>query len=744
MSEQIILQEPRYVISEPGLGIHVGFGPESVYPLQKQMQAGLFSITNAYIEPVGGYLMGQPLFGVEATTSTDWETTGDNWTSDVDTPRFLFDPFTGTKVAGMSYHATGEDWTLTSREAFPAGAPLLMQFATFDRTYQNQEERSGERLTVEFGSYWKLRLFATGRALLDKKQIIAPALVTESPTYEWETVSSFDWMVGQWAPSQHWLWIYEVGANLIIRNVSGPTDGEYRGTLYQDKAPVTDPETNMKHALGEGYVRFSGEGYIAIGCSRQKFEKGDDDESTSWFAQTYLSSVGLANEGSTQPVIPYVWGLRPDGTTPATVTVFDQNFAAWPTIATVFGPNTGLSWNAQWQTSALTTSYISAFDIIVPQTQVLSPGSGTDILALSGVADRNISVTREGDLTRERSSVEVFTYGTPLAAYVQPNMTYRYVSDGVTRFLGYTSGADWNTEADLNGDVVGVLSLEADGLWSRFKRSLWPGGAAFDGQRLTDVLVKLAEAAGLNSTLYEIVDDPWVIPGPLDPEADEPANYYRPGTSIDRILEDLRENFFGLWLRMYFRLTDGKFVVEYTTSYTSFTPASISAYFYETNDAATAALSPWQVILAGSYKETLDQSEQYNVVTVMGQSKNKEPLVAKAVDWASIRDSSVFNWVGEPWYLIVADPGFQDQGSVNWVCRSLFDRHRNPKVYAEWSSIRVDLQPDDYVQLVGPGYGSIYKIKGVRLAKGNSGDEADPMGRAVYSAEKVIGGVIIP
>ena len=46
------------------------------------LDSGYFDLDNAYHEVIGGVIMGQPLFGVGDTTSTDWDTTGASWAAD--------------------------------------------------------------------------------------------------------------------------------------------------------------------------------------------------------------------------------------------------------------------------------------------------------------------------------------------------------------------------------------------------------------------------------------------------------------------------------------------------------------------------------------------------------------------------------------------------------------------------------------------------------------------------------------
>jgi hypothetical protein len=107
------------------------------------------------------------------------------------------------------------------------------------------------------------------------------------------------------------------------------------------------------------------------------------------------------------------------------------------------------------------------------------------------------------------------------------------------------------------------------------------------------------------------------------------------------------------------------------------------------------------------------------------------------MDWASVRDRTVWNYVGAVYPLIVADPGLATQAAVNYVCRSLFDRHRYPRINARWRSHRVDLWPGDVVELVGPAYGQTYRLTGITAELAADGDAADPLGRSIYQGELI-------
>ena len=732
MSAEIWLQESRTVLAQAGASVSLEFNRQNRRAITEAFCAQKLTWKNLYIDWVGGVAMAQPSFDMADTLYSAWNCTGTWETSDTYLPTPFHRPTAGGYAKALRHEANA-DFTATCRTEQPIGQALLIALLTYPQS------KSANYLSIYFGGVWKLMLLADGNAALFQ--------VNDAGVYT-NQVAQFEWMAAtDWAPATHYLMIYEVGPKLVISNPGATEDGEPKGLAYLDPTAVidTDLETDdplygQLHALRKGYVEFEGYGYICIGCCNQRYLKGETS-----ISQPDPIAVGMAGEGSQLAVKTLTYGFDLTGEVEPLVTVYDQDGNEWPQTMIPAQVNTGLAWTVAWDNTNTTaadtntryqTYMLAALNVIVPPLQLADGAVGTNVLAIPGVGLQSVSCSREGDQTSERFSAAFQTVYYNLAGYCKANMPVRWCEQDLNRFRGYTTNSEWTTTVDPldSSYVIGQLTIEAEGLWSRFKRALWSGGAPLDGCKLTDVLVTLAEAAGLLPEDYEIIDDPFMIPAP--PVGEAPACEYRPGTSIDKIIDDLREKFFGIWLVAYFRTSDGKFVVDYNPAYT--TTSTVSAYFYQTNDAATAAGNPLQVIFSGSYQERLDQSEMANVVTVVGQDYNYQPILARCVDWGSIHTLTEDNYVGEPWHLIVIDPGIASQEAANWACRSLFDRHRNPKISAQWRSIRVDVWPGDFVQILGSHYGGIYKITGVSFEKSGQGQSAQPYGVGSYSAELVL------
>lgn len=724
MSEQLYLQEARNVLAEPGLTVGLDFGPGRDEEVRALRRSGYLQLTNAWYDTIGGCIVGQPRWSLASMVEAAWtRTTQSNWQLAASslTPD-------ATPVDWLT-HKADADWTLEEATAAALGQGRFVGLICYDTQASEGGVGTDSPIIIDFGGVWRVHLLDSGTGYL-YEVATDPDTLAQTATlraeFEWMTADRF---AGD-PVTPHWLWIYELGSTLVIRNLSMSLQGRFAGLRYTDPGAATDPDGRvdrtgalLRHALRAGKWKLSGGGYVGVNVSPQAFVPG-----TSGIAAPLTRILPF----SSRRCNAYWHGaaLKPGyDWADAAFVVTDQDGAVWAQgTGTVSPVKTQFAWSLAWETTADTTVGVAATEVVIPPYYRADGNSGTDVIAVAGVADKQVQVVREGDLTRERLSARLLAMNLNLASYCQSNMLVRYVVGGVTRFRGLTNRATWTVERDST-QPTGYLDLEAEGLWRRFRKALWPGGQAFDGRLLTDCLADLLAAAGLASTDYELAACSFVFPKPPDGEA--PALVFRAGTSVDRILEELAAKWYGRTLRHYFRLSDGKFVLAYTTA------GSSVASFYETSAAAVTAGVPYQTIRAGSYQETLDDSEMFNAITVAGQNSNGDPLLAKAVDWASINDSTAWNYVGEPWQLVVIDPALCTQAAVNFVCRSLFDRHRYPRIFAQWNSLRVDLFPGDVVTLVGPSYGDTYIIRSVTLTKSTDGAGAAPAGIASYAAELI-------
>lgn len=701
MGAQLWLQEERTVLDEPGGGIVWDFGPLAVDDTLAALRRGELAVSGAIYEPVGGQFMGVP--------SIDLDDCGlDGWSPDVPADWLEVYPFARTDGYSKAlHHTTTGTWDLSEQSAAGWGEPRVVSFIA----YESGDGGSGDELTIEFGGVWRLGLLSGGVATLSELTLVADgAAWAARGEFRWRSGGRFTGTGG----AVHSVWIYEVGPKLVIRNAVEPT-----GLVLFDPGAQRDPFSPVTapypHALRPGPWRIAGSGRITLAVSRQRFVPG-----ISQVEQPVPTALGLG--GSTQPVSVTLSGLAGGVGSEAAVSVRDEFGALWPTAGGPFGlPRHAARWSVTWTTGTAQSYYLSGLSLRVPRTTRGDGNTGTDLLSLASVADREVSYVRDGDLTRERFTTRLLDPSGSLAGYVQPNMSVRYQVGAETLFRGLTDDAEWQA-AHHGSTPLGLLTLRAQGLWKRFRKARWPGGEAFDGRLLTDVMAELLAAAGLGESDCEL--PVWDYRFPPPPDGAAPALVYRPGVTIDRILEELRERFFGTALTGYFRLSDGKFVLENIA-----TGESAATFYTRAADAGANG----RVVRAGSYRERLDESRLANVITVVGAGFDGRPIVARAVDWASLRDPQAANYVGEPWPLEVVDQSLRSPAAVAYVCHHLFARHRFARVYAEWQSVALALSPGQLVTISDAAGESLWRLESVAAIGGG----AEPIGLARYLAERL-------
>lgn len=712
MGTHLILQEPRNVIDEPGGSVFLDFAPGSHKVIRDLTKQGLLATSGVAYSDIAGHFFGQPVLDLTSMVSASWTKTGTWFESE---PGFKAD---GALVTFLA-QKVDSDWSLEDVTAAAAGQGRYLSFITYETKAEDGGVGTDSPITIEFGGVWKLELHDNGNAILFETILdTTSGATTDTPR------GQFEWMTAeQFRATVHQLWIYQVQNKLVIANLNKSLEGRKAGYVYRDDgAPEAEEDLDgsgrkVRNALRAAKWKVSGGGFCTVNVTNQTWVAGA--------GSVTMRPTAIDQGGSTQKLTATVHGAS-NGPVAATIACVDEDGSSWPQGTGTTSRRYGLGWTVSFTSTADDTFFLDAVDVKIPRVIRTEGSSGTDLLAITNVADRSIELSREGDLSRETLQASLICFKTDLAGYVQPNMAVRYVVDAVTRFRGLTSDARWRVIAE-GTTQSGELELQAEGLFRRFRKQLWPGGQPFDGRLLTDCLAEVLEAGGLEAADYSLAS--WPVRFADTPRGEAPSFVYRPGTNLDRILEDFQRKFYGTSLFHYFRLTDGLFVLAQVTN-----TGSPAATFYQTSAAAATAGTPYRTIRDGSFTATLDDSELYNVVIVLGQAPDGRPLMARCIDWDSIRDDSVSNYVGEPWPLVVADPAFQTQGMVNYVCRQLYERHRRPKTYASWVSHRVDLFPGDLVYLSGSNYGFTYRLTGVQLTGGGA---MAPDGLATYQGERV-------
>jgi len=664
MGTHLYLQEPRVVIDEPGGSVFLDFTPGSYDTIKQLVKEGLLSTSGVAFSEVAGHFMGLPNYDLTSMVSANWTKTG-TW---VDTqPGFTA---AGALVTFLA-HKADADWTLQDVTAATAGQGRWLTFITYDTQADKGGVGTDSPITIEFGKVWKLELHDNGNAVLYEVSTntdTGATVDTPRGQFEWMTAEQFRGTV-------HQLWIYQVQSKLIIANVNQSLEGRRAGFVYRDDgaqlSDTLDGEgEQVRNAIRAAKWKVSGGGFCTVNVSNQAWVAGA--------ATVTMNPTAIDQGGSTMELESATAHGASNGAVAASIACVDEDLSNWSVGTSTTSRRYGIGWSVTWTGTTSNTFFLDAVDVKIPRLLRTEGGSGTDVLAIANVGDRAVELVREGDLTRERLTARLVCFKQDLAGYVQPNMTCRYVVDNVTRFRGLTVDAQWSVIAE-GATQSGQLTLAAEGLFKRFRKQLWPGGKPFDGRLLTECLAEVLEAGGLSSSDYSLVS--WPVRFADTPRGEAPAFVYRPGTNLDRILEDFQRKFYGTSLFHYFRLSDGLFVLAQVVN----TGSAAATFYAKSSDAAGAGV-PYRTIRDGSFTATFDESELYNVVIVLGQAPDGRPLMARCIDWPSIRDSSVANYTGEPWPLVVVDPAFQTQGMVNYVCRQLYARHRRPKTYASWVS----------------------------------------------------------
>jgi hypothetical protein len=762
----------------------------------------LGSADTMFYDPVSGILMGAWNTDIPDMVAPDdegrgfWEYGTGEWAKDPDRPA-PFPRSDGKYTQAYSYRDTEEDgseWMIKSQTTVTGGCPLWLAWITY-APQENQEIDNGDFIWLTFGGKWKVGFETNG----DLSLWVITGFDSAGNPEGWCPVAVGKWMASeQYAPSVHRMLIYECGPKLVIRNAAPGLDGKAVGLSYVDPAPyflssgqnsnfLNSPylQDVLYHAIGPGKWWLRGRGDITFALSPAYFR---DNTVTSLELATPMS-VGWSGEGKTTAAHVTLSGLRqtPYGSipenghspTPAHASAVGPNVVTsayddpggsprdWPIY-----PNAGLNdpaqyfkWKISWTNSAFGTVMLTGIDINLPGVIGSDGRIGTDLYQLDGCKVKRFGFSRDPDLSRESAELEVQsipysvdtssdeddqsdstkTLDIPDLSFLSvANTPIRYVDDeSNTLFRGVTIGAEWSTKVDFTNLLsIGSMRVQCAGLWQRFKDAKNPGINPGDGRKLTDVLKDIMAAAGLTESDYSIPDS--TITLPLQPEGSPPAIVWKPGCSLDSILDDLRKKWFGTQFTMFFDARDGKFVVN-AVSLTQ----EAAAAFYSTSADAMAAGDEGRNIL--SYEMKVDMSQFANDVTVIGEDVNHQLLVARSTDVPSIKGAipMPWNYYGAPKSMVVCDPGLTTQASVNWVCTQLYLRARWPIRNVVFKSCRVSsLVPGNIVTISGNPYDDangnpqpIY-LRGISVERSIEGLGMRPLALATYSGEIMVDGVV--
>lgn len=480
MRAELHLQESRRVVVEWGLGLNYDFGPQNAEGVRDLLRIGGLRTNRpedeegaaslCWYDDIAGHFMGQPVWALQDMTLDDWSSVAGSWIEEAQ-------PFHGSEDNSNCLVQTSDGaWDIVEATDAAYGQGRMFRFLT----YANTEGP----VTLFFGGVWKLQLYDHGQATLSQQETVT--LDDGSVELVYRNIADFDWMAAEeFKSAVHWLMIYEVRGKLVIRNLARNREGKALGLVYDDTSAQARPDETyaedepveldengerILHALRGGPWGITGTGPIAINCSNLRYQVGE--------AILWRDYTPLPPGGSTQPVtvtLNGVGGFDKDANpwiVQAEAIVYTDTGDVWPTSPP--GPDPAahaLKWRVSWTSTEASTYYLSAVHIVVPRTTASDGNVGTDVLAISNVSAKRLSLTREGDLTRERFTGTLRSIGLNLAQYCQSNMTVRYVVNGAAVFRGLTDSAEWEVIADTS-PPTGDLILSATGLWRRFQRAV--------------------------------------------------------------------------------------------------------------------------------------------------------------------------------------------------------------------------------------------------------------------------------
>lgn len=635
---------------------------------------------------------------------------------------FAIDPLTGHLTMPVTWSGTGSyTWSYDDADAYTSGSlhgrpfpahkadgPFQAETTTaldahhgFFFTFLLWQDQ-GPEVWCRFGQRYSLKLL-DGVMELYRWEQVGPSTGSGLASSDWRLVgAAYGWDQDEWFNRPHTIYVYAIGDRIAVRRLGAKQ--RLDGILVTD----TLAAANNNLALAPATIRVTSTGRVAFFAAPERHA-------------TELAVVGPLYEipegSSAAPETGLGW-LGPDPTAPTIwlYTAEGKRIAQTPEgDETEDDIDTGPYENYQYVLAGALTSatgpnlYITRVRVNFPAVSGPDGLTGTDLLALPGVAVQ--AVTENRTLQPEGNSLTFTLKATPgtISAYTQANMRGAWCPGGVQRMDFLTDEPKLSLGA---ADVYEYLEFACRDMWKRFEHVLWSGGETYAGKPLADCYRDAAYRAGLAASDVVITAGGYNLPE--EEGDDEPLFDFRPGETVAGVLNYLRENF-GAEHYLRFR-PDGKFYAEDPPSTHSGVTFYWSAPGLETTELGTTGVnlpvvihilcgtSEMPRILRPSWDEWLSETSFANEVWVVGRDRDGEPLVAYATDWDSINNDSVFNYVGEPRRMVIADAGLTTQAVVDWVCYQVWSRARNLRQGARFRSIFIPgLLPGDIVTIDGRG-----------------------------------------
>lgn len=602
-------------------------------------------LTNAWIDPLTGYLSAEPRYVVSDENTANWPTrTGSGtWaTRKVESEQrtlALYYPGTDAWTATHLPSAQGQGFSL-----YFALAPLA--------------GGANDTLTLTFGGIWKLIL--TENAEAELQRLVSGSYETQT-FFESPLLSLFQ---------NNRLLIYEAGDRLLFKDWA-LLEG---GFVFIDEAPELDA-ADRPHALRGAAPVVAATGRVHLALRTETWR-------TSWTAQ--LDPPQSLWTPSTLTETHEVFSWKPDEVT-LTPTVYDQDGNVW---ATGTPAKTGYYWSlAGSSTDSRKTAFVGRVHVNIDRSLA---SSGTVAVDLSTVADIvEVELTESLDPAACQLRVLVKDDG-DLSSYLQPAQRVDFLLDAVTLHTGLLLSP--------RRTVIGG-SLEVLELISSAARRLEIGTIfnldAQDGELLETALSNAIQSAAIAPGSITVPTLGYPIPV-ADPE-NEPTALPHPGDSPKAFLEWLLDSFAA----DYYWHPLPVFAYEVLLRNAG---GAVQATFYQSTAAAVAAGQPNRKLLRG-LQQIYDDSGYANLVIVVGQAKNGDPLIAVELNWTDINTVPPYL----PIVLLILDENLQTEAVCNWVCRQAANRVsvKRTRLVAELP-FSLAIPPGKLVAI--SGYASNYRV----------------------------------
>lgn len=595
-----------------------------------------------------------------------------------------------------------EDWQVSRTAGVETQRGFFLDFFCYEPENALYFSRA---FKVEWGTKWRLQFIGN---------VTTPGsvVVEERIDGEWQIRAVSPMLIGPLHGQPHKLWVQPLGEDefMVVNR-----DDETRGIVVVTEHPIEyDPDT--ERADDEDYVEglakapWIAGGLLFSGYSRTFWVYRDVQFAAAWDVRTtgsrklpYLSTQDVDTTG--------LDAYLPEGDSryAAAMTVYegDTQVDEWEAdvagqdefnwVLTVTGPEdaaTGYSKRAV---------VINAAPIEWPATTVDDEASAVDLFTIDGVSVLGLDEFRDEDDLGSRLSFSILADIDYVGDYLRPNDRVQWVIEyeivdppgigAYVRFDGLIDSAQVNRIVLADGTYKAVIDVTCLTRWRQLRFARYRGGVPLDGLTRTEAYTKVAAQMPMDTATELLIgtldeDDPL----PKARPGEEPAWLPQVGTSLARVLTDLKEAY-GPNDRIMWRDVSGvpKLTIEQPSMASWMT-------FYRSSADALAAYGDETAAVRGFRKDALlqtetDDTEFYNEIWVMGRQKVYrdgegtvwEPIVAYYLQPRSWKDNNFAQYINIRKPLFMFNPELNTAPEVQKVCLNLAQKFAFFQERAQWT-----------------------------------------------------------